>query len=206
MGLDSTTRDADRRPEKQRFFVLTGPSGVGKGTVEAAVRAMYPDLWISTSVTTRSPRTGEVDGQHYFFVDDAKFDQMIANGDLLEWATVHGTHRYGTPKAAVRDALGAGKTVLLEIDLDGARQIRASEPEVYEIFLAPPTWDTLRDRLAGRGTESEDERERRLETAKVELAAESEFDEIVINDDIDRTAHEVARIMGLEKPAASGEN
>lgn len=181
-----------------RLTVLAGPTAVGKGTVVQALRKLHPELVVSVSATTRPPRPGEVDGVHYRFLSDEEFDELIASDGMLEWATVHGRHRYGTPRGPVEDALARGERVLLEIDLDGARQVRSSMPGARFIFLAPPSWDALVARLVGRGTENEEERLRRLETAKIELAAEAEFDVTVINDDLDRTVSELAQLMGLE--------
>ncbi len=181
-----------------RLTVLAGPTAVGKGTVVQALRKLHPELVVSVSATTRPPRPGEVDGVHYRFLSDDEFDELIASEGMLEWATVHGRHRYGTPRGPVEDALARGERVLLEIDLDGARQVRSSMPGARFIFLAPPSWDALVARLVGRGTENEEERLRRLETAKIELAAEAEFDVTVINDDLDRTVSELAQLMGLE--------
>jgi guanylate kinase len=170
---------------------------VGKGTVSADIRARYPEVWLSVSATTRPPRPGEQDGRHYHFVDPATFDAMIASGELLEWAVVHGHHRYGTPRRAVEEALAAGRPALLEIDLQGARQVRRSMPESRFVFLAPPSWDELVRRLVGRGTETPEERERRLATATRELAAESEFDVTIVNDDVHRATDELVQCMGL---------
>lgn len=174
--------------------VLAGPTAVGKGTVAAYVREHYPEIRHSVSVTTRSPRPGEVEGKHYFFVDDEAFDRMLAADELLEWATVHNSYRYGTPRWPVVEAGERGEAILLEIDLQGARQVRASMPEARLVFLAPPSWDELVHRLVGRGTEGEEERARRLETAKVELAAADEFDEVIVNDEVPRAA---ARLVEL---------
>ncbi|WP_263730813.1 guanylate kinase [Cellulomonas sp. SG140] len=180
-----------------RLTVLAGPTAVGKGTVSADVRARYPQVWLSVSATTRSPRPGEVDGVHYRFVSEAEFDRMVAAGELLEWAVVHGRHRYGTPRGPVEERLAAGEPVLLEIDLQGARQVRESMPEARFVFLAPPSWDELVRRLVGRGTEDEAERERRLATARVELAAEPEFDHVIVNDDVHRATDELLAVMGV---------
>ena len=149
------------------------------------------------SATTRPPRPGEVDGVHYVFLTDEQFDRMAAAGDLLEWAVVHGRHRYGTPRRPVLDRLAAGRPVLLEIDLQGARQVRESMPDARFVFLAPPSWDELVRRLVGRGTEDAEERERRLGTARVELAAEPEFDHTIINADVHRATDELVGVMGL---------
>jgi guanylate kinase len=182
---------------RRRLTVLAGPTAVGKGTVSADIRRRYPEVWLSVSATTRPRRPGEEDGRHYHFVDEGTFDAMIAADELLEWAVVHGRHRYGTPRRAVEEALAAGRPALLEIDLQGARQVRASMPGALFVFLAPPSWDELVRRLVGRGTEGEAERERRLSTARVELAAESEFDVTVVNDDVHRATDELVHCMGL---------
>ena len=184
-----------------RLTVLAGPSGVGKDTVTAAVRARYPQVWLSVSATTRAPRPGEVDGVHYRFVTDDDFDAMVAHGDLLEWALVHGRHRYGTPRQAVLDHLAVGDAALLVIDMQGARQVRETMPEARFVFLAPPSWDELVRRLVGRGTEGPEERERRLATARVELAAEREFDHVIVNDDVHRATDELIGVMGLDGAA-----
>jgi guanylate kinase len=184
---------AGHRPS--RLTVLAGPTAVGKGTVAAQVRATHPEVWLSVSVTTRAPRPGEVDGVHYHFVDEAAFDLMIQRGDLLEWAVVHGAARYGTPKVPVDDALAAGRLALLEIDLQGARQVRESMPDAFFVFLKPPSWEELVRRLVGRGTETEAERTRRLETAVAELAAEPEFDATIVNADVSVAAEELVAWM-----------
>ena len=168
--------------------MLAGPTAVGKGSVASYLREHYPEVWLSVSATTRPPRPGEVDGEHYFFVDDTEFDRMIAADELLEWAVVHGQARYGTPRRPVQEALAAGRLALLEIDLQGARQVRESAPEARFVFLAPPSWDELVRRLIGRGTETEEEQQRRLQTARAELAAESEFDATVVNVSIPEAA------------------
>ncbi len=182
---------------RRRLTVLAGPTAVGKGTVSADIRRRYPEVWLSVSATTRPRRPGEEDGRHYHFVDEGTFDAMIAADELLEWAVVHGRHRYGTPRRAVEEALTAGRPALLEIDLQGARQVRASMPGALFVFLAPPSWEELVRRLVGRGTEGEAERERRLATARVELAAESEFDVTIVNDDVHRATDELVQCMGL---------
>ena len=177
--------------------VLAGPTAVGKGTVSAAIRARHPDIWLSVSATTRAPRPGEVDGVHYRFVSEEEFSRLIEDGQMLEWAVVHGRNKYGTPRGPVEEKVAEGRPVLLEIDLAGARQVRESLPEARFVFLAPPDWDTLVHRLVGRGTEDEEERERRLATARVELAAEDEFDVTIVNDSVDRAADELARLLGV---------
>jgi len=178
-----------------RLVVLAGPTAVGKGTVAATVRAEHPEVWISVSATTRRPRPGEVDGVHYRFVSDEEFDRMIAAGELLEHAVVHGHAKYGTPRRPVEEALAAGRPALLEIDLQGARQVRETMPEALFVFLAPPSWEELVRRLVGRGTETEAERQRRLETARVELAAETEFDVTIVNREVRAAADELVALM-----------
>jgi len=165
--------------------------------VSADIRRRYPEVWLSVSATTRPRRPGEVDGQHYRFVTPERFDAMVAAGELLEWAVVHGVHRYGTPRRPVEEALAAGKPALHEIDLQGARQVRASMAGALFVFLAPPSWDELVRRLVGRGTETAEERERRLDTARLELAAEPEFDVTIVNDDVHRATDELVQCMGL---------
>ncbi|MFP5335596.1 MAG: guanylate kinase [Actinomycetes bacterium] len=189
--------------QRSRLTVLAGPTAVGKGTVSADVRARYPQVWLSVSATTRPPRPGEVDGVHYHFVDGAAFDAMVERGEMLEWAVVHGRHRYGTPRRPVEQALAEGRPALLEIDLQGARQVRESMPDALFVFLAPPSWEELVRRLVGRGTEDEAERERRLATARVEMAAESEFDVTVVNDDVRRATDELVSWMGLRPAPAT---
>ncbi|KZE90842.1 guanylate kinase [Microbacterium sp. TNHR37B] len=192
--LDSRWPEPQPRSGRSRLLVLAGPTAVGKGTVAAHIKDHHPDILLSVSATTRSPRPGEVDGEHYYFVDDAEFDRLIRDGELLEHATVHNKYRYGTPKAPITAALEHGRTVLLEIDLQGARQVRAAAPDANLVFLLPPSWDELVDRLVGRGTEDAEERARRLRTARVELASQGEFDHHVVNDDVARAAEEVAAL------------
>jgi guanylate kinase len=185
------------RPEVRRLTVLAGPTAVGKGTVSADIRERYPEVWLSVSVTTRPARPGEIQGKHYRFVDEATFDAMIAAGELLEWAVVHGRYRYGTPRRPVEEALREGKPALLEIDLQGARQVRRFMPAALFVFLAPPSRDELVRRLVGRGTETAEERERRLDSARLELAAEPEFDVTIVNDEVHRATDELVQCMGL---------
>lgn len=178
-----------------QLAVLAGPTAVGKGTVVRHIREHFPEIEHSISATTRPPRPGERDGVDYCFVTEEQFDRMLAGNELLEWATVHNRYRYGTPRGPIETAIAAGKHVLLEIDLQGARQIRASSPGARLIFLAPPSWDELVNRLVGRGTESVDERARRLATAKIELEAQDEFDCVVINDSVQVAAETVVHWM-----------
>jgi guanylate kinase len=187
-------REAKGR-QRSRLVVLAGPTAVGKGTVSSFIRDNYPDVHLSISATTRSPRPGEVDGVHYYFVDDAEFDRMIRERELLEHAVVHNSYRYGTPRPPIDAALQEGRSVLLEIDLQGARLVRTAMPEAVLVFLLPPTWDELVRRLIGRGTEDAAEQQRRLETAKVELAAQDEFDVKVVNHDVAEAAREVVDLM-----------
>jgi guanylate kinase len=178
-----------------RLTVLAGPTAVGKGTVAAYVREHHPEVWISVSATTRRPRPGEQHGRHYWFVSNAEFDRMVADDELLEWAVVHGTARYGTPRRPVAQALATGRPALLEIDLQGARQVRQRMPEALFVFLKPPSWEELVRRLVGRGTETPEERARRLETAREELAAETEFDATVVNTEVHLAAEELVALM-----------
>lgn len=180
-------------------IVLAGPSGVGKGTVASGVRAHRPDTFVSISVTTRSPRPGEIDGEHYFFVSENDFDRMIEKAELLEWARVHGEHRYGTPRIPVEEAISAGKPVLLEIDVQGAMSVKEAMPEIRLVFLMPPSWDALVDRLASRGTEDEHQQKTRLATAEHELALADRFDVRVVNDDVSEAVHFVLELMGISQ-------
>lgn len=177
------------------LVVLAGPTAVGKGTVAQHIRERFPQIKHSVSTTTRKIRPGEIDGVHYRFVSDAEFDRMIANDEFLEWATVHNAYRYGTPKSSVQEELDRGNSVLLEIDLQGARAVREAWPHALTIFLAPPNWDELVRRLVGRGTENEEERARRLRTAKVELASQGEFDHVVVNNEVSEAAERVVELM-----------
>lgn len=188
----------DQRPqaaERRRLVVLAGPTAVGKGTIATYVREHHPEVWLSISATTRPPRRDEIDGLHYYFVDDAEFDRLEREDQLLEWAVVHGRNRYGTPKQPVEQALDEGRPALLEIDLQGARQVRQAMPEALFVFLAPPSWEELVHRLVGRGTEDEQERSTRLATARTELAAQEEFDHTIVNDDVTRAAEELVSWM-----------
>jgi len=184
----------------RRLTVLAGPSGVGKGTVVKALVARRPDVWISVSATTRMPREGEVDGVHYLFWTPEQFDEAITQGQMLEWAAFAG-NRYGTPRAPVEQRLAAGVPVLLEIEVQGARQVRVSSPDALLVFLAPPSWEELVRRLAGRGTEDSEVVERRLEAARAELAAEPEFDVTVVNDEVERACTALLDSMSLDPPS-----
>ncbi|MFR9754373.1 guanylate kinase [Streptomyces sp. TR06-5] len=182
---------------RPRLTVLSGPSGVGKSTVVAHLRKEHPEVWLSVSATTRAPRPGEQHGVQYFFVDDEEFDKLVANGELLEWAEFAG-NRYGTPRRAVQERLEAGESVLLEIDLQGARLVRASMPEARLVFLAPPSWEELVRRLTGRGTEAPEVIERRLAAARTELAAEEEFDTTLVNTSVQDVSAELLALMNDE--------
>ncbi|MEY2850096.1 MAG: hypothetical protein RI885_2763 [Actinomycetota bacterium] len=184
-------------PPAARLVVLAGPTAVGKGTVSTHIRESYPEVHLSVSATTRRPRPGEIDGRNYFFVDDDEFDRLVAEGEMLEWATVHNAFRYGTPRKPVEEALAVGRSVLLEIDLQGARQVREAMPSAVLVFLLPPSWEELVRRLIGRGTEKPEEQQRRLATARVELAAQDEFDHRVVNGDVGEAAREVVDLMAL---------
>ncbi|MFL6240694.1 MAG: guanylate kinase [Actinomycetes bacterium] len=179
-----------------RLVVLSGPSGVGKSSVIADVRERHPSVWLSVSVTTRAPRPGEVEGEHYHFVDDAEFDRLVAASALLEHATFAG-NRYGTPRAPVLEHLAAGAPALLEIELQGARQVRAAMPEALLVFLAPPSWDELVRRLTDRGTEDPAVVRRRLDAARIELAAEDEFDEVILNSSVRAASDRLVTLIGI---------
>ncbi|MDO5700303.1 MAG: guanylate kinase [Bowdeniella nasicola] len=184
-------------PPRGSVLVLVGPSGVGKGTVIAQLRRRFPSVWCSVSATTREPRPGERDGEHYFFITPERFTELVDSGGMLEWAWVHETERYGTPREPVEERLAAGLPVVLEIDLQGARQVRETMPEAHFVFLAPPSRAELEARLRGRETESAQEIERRLRTAEVELDAIDEFDHVVVNDTVDSAATQLAHVLGL---------
>lgn len=204
MPSRSQVEETSDRPARSRLLVLAGPTAVGKGTVSAEVRRHHPEVWLSVSATTRTPRPGEHNGVHYWFVSEEEFDAMIDRGDLLEWAVVHGRARYGTPRAPVELALASGHPAMLEIDLQGARQVRESMPEALFVFLKPPSWEELVRRLVGRGTESEEERQRRLATAREELAAEPEFDVTIVNAEVRAAAEELVTLMTLDPPPGPG--
>ena len=193
----------NRSRRRSRLVVLAGPTAVGKGTVASYIRDNYPDVLLSVSATTRKPRPGEVEGVNYYFVTDEEFDRMIAEDELLEHATVHNSHRYGTPRGPIDAALERGDSVLLEIDIQGARQVRRHMPEATLVFLVPPSWDELVRRLIGRGTEDEAEQARRLETAHIELAAQDEFDHRIVNSDVSTAAAEVVDLLVTRGSATS---
>jgi guanylate kinase len=174
------------------LVVLAGPSGVGKSSVINEALRQAPNTWLSVSATTRAPRPGEVDGVNYFYVSDEQFDQMIENNQLLEWANYAG-NRYGTPRTAVEEKLAEGTPVLLEIEVQGAKQIREAMPEALLVFLEPPTWADLEARLAGRGTESQTQVQARLDAALKELESKGFFDEVIVNDEVNRAASELVQ-------------
>jgi len=195
-SIDPAHPESPTAAKRPRLVVLSGPSAVGKSTVVAHMRGRHPEVWLSVSATTRRPRPGEVDGRHYRFVDQDGFDKLIANGELLEWAEFAG-NRYGTPRQPVLDKLAAGEPTLLEIDVQGARQVRAAMPDALLVFLAPPSWEELVRRLVGRGTETPEVRERRLAAAREELASESEFDVTLVNTSVEDVARELLTLMGV---------
>ena len=180
-----------RRP---RLFVVSGPAGVGKGTLVARVRAMRPLLGLPVSATTRSPRPNEVDGVSYHFLTDEEFDARIERGEFLEWAQVH-DHRYGTLKSEVDACLARGESVILEIDVQGGNNVLRMYPDTIRIFIEPPTWDVLENRLRGRGTESEQSLTIRLQTAKRELALASTYDVRIVNDELEVAVEELASVL-----------
>ncbi|UKN41838.1 guanylate kinase [Mycobacterium lepromatosis] len=187
---------------KGRVVVLSGPSAVGKSTVVRCLRERVPNLHFSVSATTRQPRPNEMDGVDYHFVSPARFQQLIDQGALLEWAEIHGgMHRSGTLAEPVRAAAAAGLPVLIEVDLAGARAVRKAMPGAIAVFLAPPSWEDLEARLVGRGTETPEAIRRRLETARIELAAQDDFDEVVVNRRLESAC---AELVSLLVGAASG--
>jgi guanylate kinase len=190
-----SSADQRRRPV---LTVLSGPSGVGKGTVVAKVRELYPQIWVSVSCTTRAMRPGERDGVEYRFVSREQFSGLVAAGQLLEHAEFAG-NCYGTPRAPVEEHLDAGTPALLEIELQGARQVREQWPDAFLVFLTAPSWAELERRLARRGTEPPDVVADRLARARVEMAAESEFDAVVVNDDVGRAAAELVALIAAAR-------
>jgi guanylate kinase len=180
-----------------KIFVITGPSGVGKGTLIKELLQRVPNLELSISATTRQPREGEVDGRHYHFLTPEEFERRIEEKDFLEFATYSG-NRYGTLRSEVERRLTAGHSVVLEIEVQGAQQVRAAQPDSVQIFIAPPDPAVLRERLTSRGTDSQEAIDARLEVAAQELAAQGDFDHRVVNDDLARAAGELERIVRHE--------
>jgi guanylate kinase len=198
-------RPAASTPPRRRgrIIVVSGPSGVGKGAVTDRLMKALPDLHLSVSVTTRAPRSGEVEGVHYHYVDDATFTGMVERGGFLEWATIY-RHRSGTPREAVERQLAAGRDVVLEIDVDGARQVRARSADAYLVFLKPPSLDELERRLRARATETEEQITHRLGSAVEEMAAEDLFDITIVNDDLDTAAAQVVDAVLRLRPGSPG--
>jgi guanylate kinase len=181
-------------PPLGRLIVLTGPSGVGKGTLMRSLLQRYPELYYSVSVTTRSPRDGEIDGKNYYFISRNKFEQLVAQGEFLEWAEFAGNY-YGTPREGVLKQIRAGKTVVLEIELEGARQIRASFPSALSIFILPPSFEELEQRIRNRGQDSSEAIARRLQCAQEEIKAAPEFDIQIVNDDFETAVNAIAAAL-----------
>nr|WP_070378469.1 guanylate kinase [Rhodococcus sp. WMMA185] len=196
MVADAQVSESRKAVQRGRLVVLAGPSAVGKSSVVRLLRERMPELVFSVSATTREPRPGEVDGEDYRFTSRDEFQRMIDAGELLEWAEIHGGLQLsGTPAAPVRQAIEQGKPVLIEVDLGGARAIRTAMPEALLVFMAPPSWDVLVRRLTDRGTESAEVVERRLKTARTELDAQDEFDEVIVNEDVNRSCDELVSLL-----------
>jgi guanylate kinase len=204
-GGPDSERGADcAQASRGRVLVLSGPSAVGKSTVVRQLRDKLPDLHFSVSATTRAPRPGEVDGVDYYFVSPERFQDLIDSGQLLEWADIHGgLHRSGTLSAPVLTAAEAGHPVLIEVDLAGARAVKSAMPDVLSVFLAPPGWDALRERLVGRGTETPEVMARRLATAEAELAAQGEFDVVVVNRQLESACAELVSLLVGNAPESA---
>ena len=194
---DATRPDVRSQTGEPRLIVLSGPSGVGKDSVIEMIRARAPWVWLSVSLTTRPIRETEIDGVHYHFVGRPEFNRLAQAGQLLEWAEFAG-NLYGTPRGPVQERLAAGKSMLLKIDLQGARQVRQAMPEARLVFLAPPSWDELKRRLIGRGTDDAETIRHRLEHAQEELAAEPEFDRTIVNHTVEQAADDLLGLLGLQ--------
>jgi guanylate kinase len=200
-GSDEPLGRRAERSEPARVLVLSGPSAVGKSTLVRCLRDRVPDLYFSVSATTRAPRPGEVEGVDYHFVTEGQFQQLIDDGALLEWAEIHGgLHRSGTPARPVHEAAAAGRPVLIEVDLAGARSINHAMPEAFTVFLAPPSWEALEARLTGRGTETPEVMARRLATARDELAAQRDFDAVVVNTELESACAELIALLQETAP------
>ncbi|MCP9773348.1 guanylate kinase [Synechococcus sp. Tobar12-5m-g] len=184
------------KPLPGRLSVITGPSGVGKGTLIAALRRRHPSLWLSVSATTRAPRSGEREGEHYFFLPRQHFEDLVRQQGLLEWAEFAG-NLYGTPRLPVEQHLALGQSVLLEIELEGARQVRRSFPAGFQLLIKPPSFAELERRIRGRGTDSAEAIERRLARARQELEAETEFDAVLVNGDLEAALAQLEALLGL---------
>jgi guanylate kinase len=201
---DSWGGEPHRRVAHGRVVVLSGPSAVGKSSVVRRLREQVPDLRFSVSATTRAPRPGEVDGVDYHFVSPGEFQQLIDRGDLLEWADIHGgLHRSGTLAAPVAEAADAGHPVLIEVDLAGAKAVKKAMPAAVTVFLAPPSWEALEQRLVGRGTETPEVMARRLATARAELAAQGEFDVVVVNSRLESACAELVSLLVGNAPESA---
>ncbi len=198
MNSEDTMTDS----QHGRLIVLCGPAGVGKGTVLGRVRELHPEIWLSVSATTRKPRPGEVDGVNYFFMTEQEFLAKEQAGEFLETADVFGLAHYGTPVKPVVEHLERNIPVVLEIDIQGARSVKARAGElgldVMTVFIAPPSFEELKRRLIGRGTETPEQQAKRLETAKIELAAEPEFDKVIVNNVVDEAAGELWQLIAEE--------
>jgi guanylate kinase len=184
LPIQKSATTTEECPSTGKLIVLTGPSGVGKGTLMRSLLQRHPQLYYSVSATTRSPRPGEINGKNYYFIDCNKFEQLVAQGEFIEWAEFAGNY-YGTPREVVLNQIHSGKLVVLEIELEGARQIRASFPNALSIFILPPSFDELEKRIRGRGQDSEEAIARRLSIAKAEIEAADEFDVQIVNDDFE---------------------
>jgi guanylate kinase len=192
--------------QRGRLIVLAGPSGVGKGTIVSWITSRFPNFVVSVSATTRPKRPGEREGEHYYFLSPGEFQALIAQGDLLEWAVVHGEHQYGTPRGPVEALLDEGKHVILEIDVQGAKQVKRAVKRALSIFITPPSFEALHDRLSSRGTESEPERRRRLVTAERELRRQKEFDYVVVNDSVEKAGQSIVDLaLASRDPQATKE-
>ena len=197
-----STLKVDAEPTS-RLLVLTGPSGVGKGTVLQALLARHPEVWLSVSATTRPPRPGERHGENYFFLDRQTFMNQVERGEFLEWAEFAG-HAYGTPAGPIQSRLRAGQAVVLEIEVEGARQVRRHLPTAVLVFLRPPSMATLEERIRARGSDSEDAIAKRIARAREELARADEFDHVVLNGDLNQAIDDVDAILqAMVRPASS---